>query len=107
MARSRLVRTALWLVPEESRTIGGQNGVRIGAFLIVVWAAYLATPSKAGPFSAISADEMKTAISSKVFNGYARTKLPDGSFKPETYLFGTADVLEIRTSLCGTTQSIS
>jgi len=29
-----------------------------------------------------------TAVSSKAFNGYTRTRLPDGSFKPETYAFG-------------------
>jgi hypothetical protein len=28
------------------------------------------------------------AVSSKVFNGYARERLPDGSVKPETYAFG-------------------
>ena len=28
------------------------------------------------------------AISSKVFNGYARAQLPDGTFKPESYVFG-------------------
>ena len=28
------------------------------------------------------------AVSSVVFNGYARQRLPDGSFKPEAYVFG-------------------
>jgi hypothetical protein len=32
------------------------------------------------------AEEM--AVNSQVFNGYAREKLPDGSFKPEFYVFG-------------------
>jgi hypothetical protein len=29
-----------------------------------------------------------TAVSSRVFNGYARARLPDGTPKPETYAFG-------------------
>ncbi len=33
-------------------------------------------------------DELLTAVFSTDYNGYARTKLPDGSFKPETYAFG-------------------
>jgi hypothetical protein len=32
--------------------------------------------------------EGMVALSSRVFNGYARTRLPDGSLKPETYAFG-------------------
>jgi hypothetical protein len=31
------------------------------------------------------------AISSKVSKDYARKKLPDGSYKPETYAFGEGD----------------
>jgi len=35
--------------------------------------------------------EDTVAISSKVSNGYARKRLPDGSFKVETYAFGKGD----------------
>ena len=34
----------------------------------------------------LPAQEM--AVSSKVFNGYSREQLPDGTFKPELYVFG-------------------
>ncbi len=36
------------------------------------------------------ADDIE-AVSSKLSNGYKRTVLPDGSFKPETYAFGRGD----------------
>jgi len=44
----------------------------------------------AAPVSATAANTITgiTAVSSKVFNDYARAKLPDGSAKPETYAFG-------------------
>jgi hypothetical protein len=42
----------------------------------------------AGPFSLVSGSEQVTAVSSKVFNGYSRTRLPDGSLRAETYAFG-------------------
>jgi hypothetical protein len=53
--------------------------------LVLGWPAILAAPSNAGPFTAISESEQITAVSSKVHNGYSRKRLPDGSFKPETY----------------------
>jgi hypothetical protein len=34
------------------------------------------------------AEPIVTAVFSNVFNGYQRTRLPDGKFKPETYTFG-------------------
>jgi hypothetical protein len=45
----------------------------------------LAAPARAAAANAITGI---TAVSSKVFNGYARARLPDGSPKPETYAFG-------------------
>jgi hypothetical protein len=39
---------------------------------------------------ALRADEVE-AISSKTARDYVRKKLPDGSFKPETYVFGKGD----------------
>jgi hypothetical protein len=61
----------------------------------------LAAPSNAGPFSAISDSEEITAVSSKVHNGYARKRLPDGSFKPETYALGIGGFMsyEVDTAL--------
>lgn len=44
----------------------------------------------AGNPRALAADSIDgvVALSSRVFGGYARTRLPDGSLKPETYAFG-------------------
>ncbi len=44
----------------------------------------------AAPTGATAADSIEgiTAVSSKVFNGYVRARLPDGSFRPETFAFG-------------------
>jgi hypothetical protein len=62
------------------------SGTRV--CLLLGLAAISATPSGAGPFSAISESEKLTAVSSKAFNGYARSRLADGSFQPEAYAFG-------------------
>jgi hypothetical protein len=43
----------------------------------------------AAPAALASSDlEGITAVSSKVFSGYARVRLPDGTLKPETYTLG-------------------
>lgn len=39
------------------------------------------------------ASEEITAVSSKVYNGYMRTKLADGPFRPESYAFGNGGFL--------------
>lgn len=44
----------------------------------------------AGPFSAISNSEQLTAVSSSSHNGYVRARLADGSYAPESYVFGNA-----------------
>ncbi|MFA5056795.1 MAG: hypothetical protein WC485_01665 [Opitutaceae bacterium] len=55
----------------------------------ILLAAGLGLGGLAGPPSAAAAEpEIVTAVYSAVANGYARTKQPDGSFKPETYAFG-------------------
>ena len=36
-----------------------------------------------------------TAVSSKVFEGYARVRLPDGTPKPETYVFGNGGFMTV------------
>jgi hypothetical protein len=59
--------------------------LRRSVWAFLCWAAFLAAPAGAGPIGAISDSDQITAVSSKVHNGYARTRLPDGSFKPETY----------------------
>jgi|HubBroStandDraft_1064217.scaffolds.fasta_scaffold33656_2 hypothetical protein len=58
------------------------------AIALLSWAATAALPAFAGPFSLISGSEQMVAVSSKVFDGYVRDRLPDGSFRPETYAFG-------------------
>jgi hypothetical protein len=58
------------------------------AFALLAWAAMTALSAVAGPFSLISGSEQMVAVSSKVFNGYVRERLADGSLKPETYAFG-------------------
>jgi hypothetical protein len=42
------------------------------------------------PEAAVAANSIDgtTAVSSRVFGGYTRVRLPDGSLKPETYAFG-------------------
>ena len=41
--------------------------------------------------NSLAANEVVEAISSKVAKDYVRKKLPDGSFKPETFVFGKGD----------------
>jgi hypothetical protein len=57
-------------------------------FISLAALALGALPCFAGPFSLVSGSEQVTAVSSKVFNGYSRARLPDGSFRSETYAFG-------------------
>jgi hypothetical protein len=61
--------------------------------LVVAWGTILVTPLSAGPVGLISDSEQITAVSSKVHNGYVRTKLSDGSFGPETYGFAIGGFL--------------
>lgn len=49
-----------------------------------------AAPLRAAPANTITGI---TAVSSKVFNDYARAKLADGSPKPETYAFGSGGLI--------------
>ena len=77
------------LGPERNNPGAGRHRVRgLGAFLLLAWAAIPATPSGAGPFSAVSDSEKLTAVSSKAYNGYVRARLAGGSFQPEAYAFG-------------------
>jgi hypothetical protein len=57
-----------------------------GATLLALAASRPA--SGAGIFSMVSESEILTAVNSKQYNGYVRTRLPDGSFQPETYAMG-------------------
>jgi hypothetical protein len=61
----------------------------MGAALAVASASCL----QAGIFDTISASEKLTAVSSSAFNGYVRTRLANGSYKPETYALGDGGVL--------------
>jgi hypothetical protein len=58
------------------------------ACILLGWAAIWAPTAGAGPFSLISDSETLTAVSAKRFNGYTRSRLPDGSYAPETFAFG-------------------
>ncbi len=62
--------------------------------VLLAWAASSA-PGLAGPFSMISASEQMVAVSSKVFNGYTRARLADGSYQKETYAFGNGGLVDI------------
>jgi hypothetical protein len=47
-----------------------------------------AAPAGANPFFALSDSEQMTAVASKAYNGYVRTKNADGTYKTEPYAFG-------------------
>jgi len=61
--------------------------------LVLALLAASAAPAGAGPLSIVSESEKITAVSSKVYNGYARRRLPDGSIRPENYVFGDGGFL--------------
>jgi len=65
--------------------------VRAGLMLALLAAS--GAPAGAGPLSIVSESEKITAVSSKVYNGYARKRLPDGSVRPEDYVFGNGGFL--------------
>lgn len=54
----------------------------------------LAGRAGAGAFDAVSESELATAVSAKVYGGYGRVRAPDGSFRPETYVFGNGGQVE-------------
>jgi len=65
----------------------------LGFCLLLGWGAITATSSRAGFLETLFRGEELTAVNSKEFNGYVRSKLPDGSFQPETFAFGEGGVL--------------
>lgn len=67
---------------------------RAAMMLMAICDALISRPSIAGPFSLISDSERMTAVSSKVFNGYVRIPLPDGSFQRETYALGNGGLMD-------------
>jgi hypothetical protein len=71
------------------------NAPRIcaGAWIVAGLAAVAAFPLKAGIFDSVSASEKLTAVSSSSHNGYVRTRLPDGSYKAETFAMGDGGLL--------------
>ena len=74
-------------MPHPRREASGALRKRI---LLLVGACVLGAP---GPASAASAIEGITAVSSRVFGGYARVRLADGTLKPETYAFGNGGLV--------------
>jgi hypothetical protein len=65
------------------------------ASLLICIAAISASASRAGPFSMISDSEKLTAVAASAHNGYVRSRLADGTFRPETYAFGKGGILDI------------
>jgi hypothetical protein len=63
------------------------------AFPVLAWAAILWAPPVVRAFDVVSAGEEITAVSSRVFSGYARKRLADGSFQPERYGFAIGGFL--------------
>ena len=57
-----------------------------------LWGLALVIPLAAGLLRAKETEE-PVAVFAQVFNGYTRTRLPDKSFKPETYTFGEGGCL--------------
>ena len=79
--------------------LGSGTSPRKSAFIVSAWIAAIAfAPSlaSAGPLSLVSSSEEITAVSSKVHNGYVRAKLPDGSFRPETYALAVGGFVGVR-----------
>ncbi len=74
--------------PTRMRRALRESSSRVRALVLLAWAGAAAAPAAAGPFSMISGSEQMVAVSSKVFNGYARARRPDGSYAPETFAFG-------------------
>jgi hypothetical protein len=68
--------------------------IRAGALFAAAFAATASLQLRAGIFDAISGSEQLTAVSSSLHNGYVRTKLPDGSYKPETFAMGEGGLLD-------------
>jgi hypothetical protein len=63
---------------------------------LVLAAGAVLAAATAGPAAGLDFGlpaEQLTAVSAKQFNGYQRTTLPDGSFRPESYVFGNGSVL--------------
>ena len=60
---------------------------------VLAWAAIACAPVCARAFDLVSAGEEITAVSSKVYGGYARKRLADGSFQPEHFCFANGGFL--------------
>lgn len=60
---------------------------------LLLWSLAGAIPALAAEPAADASNEV-TAVSSRIFNGYERTRLPDGSFKPESYGFAVGGPID-------------
>jgi hypothetical protein len=67
--------------------------LRIRIWILAAMPLVAIAPTSAGIFDALSDSEKLTAVSSRAHNGYVRTRLADGSFKPETFALGNGGVL--------------
>jgi hypothetical protein len=61
----------------------------------VIAGSLLGAPGgRAGMFSYVSESEQATAVSARVYGGYARDRAADGTFAPETFVYGNGGELE-------------
>jgi hypothetical protein len=58
--------------------MNAQHSTKARAFALLSCAAMTASSSFASPFGLISGSGQMVDVSSKVFNGYVRERLPDG-----------------------------
>jgi hypothetical protein len=71
-----------------------KTGNLLGLAGVIAGALFGATGLQAGIFSYVSESEQATAVSSRTFDGYVRDKAPDGSFAPETFVYGNGGEVE-------------
>jgi hypothetical protein len=62
--------------------------------LMALGLALTALPlAAASIFDTVSESEQETAVSSKAYNGYVRSRNPDGTYKPESVAFGEGGII--------------
>ena len=66
----------------------------LGVVGIIAGSLLGATGARAGMFSYVSDSEQATAVSARVYGGYSRDRAPDGTFAPETFVYGNGGEVE-------------
>jgi hypothetical protein len=80
-------------LPSNPRRGPATRSPRLRAIVLCCVATCTAVQPCLRAFDSISASEELTAVSSKVYAGYSRTRLADGSLKPERYGFAIGGFL--------------